>query len=735
MHRFIATMLICCGTIHAAPLPDAPFAQEEARAIAYPEGAGTPARLLWRDGHLWLATDRGVRVYKLNEGAWLDRPALAELGPAFALAPDRDGRVLIGAWDGVHEVDASGARREAWSGGPIGAFRVPGEARRAAWTAYGPDGAVDAGARAARAVDYARSVRDAAVDAQGRTWLATGMGLHVLDGGGRARLYQGIGEILSANVRAVAVDAVGRVWAGVLGGLSVYEDGKPTRNLSPADGVPHSEVQCVEIAPDGRVWVGTPAGVGRYDGVGWSHRHSRRWLPADDARAIAFSPDGTAYVATTGGIGVISARPMTLAEKSGHFLAAVKARHIRAPFIVEKCRLETPGDLGTWKPEDDDNDGSYTAMFMVAEAFRFAVTGDAEAKDHADRAFDFLELLQDVTETPGFVARTVVPADWTRMHDMNETFDERERARRRVDDPRFKPVETRWRPSADGQWLWKGDTSSDEITGHFWGYALYHDLAADADRKRRAANLARRVMDYLMAHDYNLIDPIDGLHTRWGVWSPAKLNHDPDWRAERGINSLEILSFLKTTHHLTGDDKYQAAYLDLLHNHGYLENIREAKTYAPAWITHIDTELLTMAFVGVLRYETDPLLLAAYRDALEHWYRDVRVEQNPYADMTYALLTGASPQTDAALDVLRRTPLDLVNWVVDQRAREDIRPVRAPILEDWNMDRLVPVDERPTIRWDKNPWAMVGGDGGHTAWAPSFWLLPYWMARYLQLVE
>jgi hypothetical protein len=45
------------------------------------------------------------------------------------------------------------------------------------------------------------------------------------------------------------------------------------------------------------------------------------------------------------------------------------------------------------------------------ESFRYAVTKDEDAHIKANKAFQFLKLLQDVTSTEGFFARTIVPAD------------------------------------------------------------------------------------------------------------------------------------------------------------------------------------------------------------------------------------------------------------------------------------------------------------------------------------
>ncbi len=159
------------------------------------------------------------------------------------------------------------------------------------------------------------------------------------------------------------------------------------------------------------------------------------------------------------------------------------------------------------------------------ESFRYAATRDPRAKSHAKRAFEALRFLQTVTETPGFVARTVIPSDWKRMADPNITWTEQEWADNYVHNAREKRVEKRWRLSRDGKWLWKGDSSSDEITGHMFGYLFYYDLVAEQAERKVVAEHVANIVDYIIDGGLVMKD-IDGKHTRWAVWPPEKLNHD-----------------------------------------------------------------------------------------------------------------------------------------------------------------------------------------------------------------
>lgn len=716
---------------------DLPFVQEYHEAFSLGTESGmNDVRAVAVDGagNVWAATGAGLGVLKPSEQTWTWPLSEENRGPAFALAADPDGTVWAGLWNGVyHSIapTAIGVERIPDIYAPIGALWMG----RQGLLAAGPEGVwlrADQKWRVAPQ-SCAHSIRAIIDDPRGGFWVATAMGLCYQDEKSTV-CYQDEASILSCDARDLAYDGAGTLWAGGLGGITRYTDSKRSGEITPEMGLPSVTVQCLAAAPDGRMWAGTDHGLARYDGKSWTVRHGRRWLANDDVRDIAFGPDGTVWIATAGGVSAIRQRTMTLAGKADYFLDVCMKRHVRAPWIVEKCRLPVPGNITKWEPQDDDNDGGYTAFYMAGECCRYAVTKDPGALENAKRAFETLLFLEEVTGVPGFLARTVVPVFWKQMSDANRTYTDRERAEERVRDPRFKPVEERWHLSADGEWFWKGDTSSDEITAHFFGYLFYYDLINDEAERGRVRELTRRIMDYIIAHGYVLVD-LDGTHTRWGVWAPERLNHDPDWRAERGVNSVEILSFLKSAYHMTSDPKYQQEYLRLLSEEGYLANIREGKTFMPGWRTHIDDELLAFAYPALLRYEDDPEIAEVLRASLDHWYTGMGVEQSAFANFIYGWLTGMDPHLDDSLFMLRDTPLDLVNWRMDNSAREDLRVVRKPLLDALQTSRLLPPSERGVIRWDKNPWEAVQGDDGHTEWAPSFWLMPYWLGRYCGFIQ
>ena len=92
---------------------------------------------------------------------------------------------------------------------------------------------------------------------------------------------------------------------------------------------------------------------------------------------------------------------------------------------------------------------------------------------------------------------------------------------------------------------------------------------------------------------------MDGQHTTWGVWSPRMLNGE--WKLQRNLNSLEILSMLKTAHHITDDQKFHQAYLHLIHQHHYALNSINQKLTAPDPTNHSDDELALVVYYPLLK--------------------------------------------------------------------------------------------------------------------------------------
>jgi len=715
-------------------VPDTAFWQEYHQGfIVGKEEGDNDVRSIAVDqsSNIWIATASGIFMKDKNKDTWLPVIDETSRGPAYAVMADKVSGVLMGTCNGVYQFQDNKLRKIEGTEGPVSVLCKSKEGIYA----LGPKGVWLYSNHHFQKKNYsiARSVQNAISDNDGGLWLATKVGLYHCSEKQTA-LYQDTTQLISAYVEGVTLKNNGQLWAGGLGGVSIRAKNKIIKTLTARDGLPTIYVNCIETAPDGTVWVGTRQGIVRYSEDGnHSLLFSRRWLMNDDARDISFDAEGNAWIATAGGVSVIKKRKMTLAEKEAFFYDVLMRRHIRAPWIAGQCHLQTAGDTTTWKPEDDDNDGEYTSNYLTMESFRYAVTKDKDAHEKALKAFDFLKLLQEVTGTDGFFARTIVPSDWTTVHDGNRVYSEKQLADELVQDPRFKPVEKRWHKSGDGKWLWKDDTSSDEMCGHMMGYFFFYELAANNAEKQMIRDHVRKIMDYLIAHNYNFID-VDGSYTRWGVWSPEQINRDPEWASEKSINSFELLAFLKFTYGITHDDKYQNEYLRLINKEGYLKNIAPLNHINPAWYIFFDETMNGYLFPLLLQYEDNPAIKKVYEKSMDEWYAVNKKAECPFFDFMYVYGRHKKINPEKDIKFLTDTPLDLIDWHIDHRQREDVKIVRKPTIEDIQVDELPPASIRSTVRWDKNPWLAESGDP-HIEREPVFWLLPYWMGRYLKIIN
>ena len=464
-------------------------------------------------------------------------------------------------------------------------------------------------------------------------------------------------------------------------------------------------------ASDGAQWLGTAQGVMRLDDRAppRDRRHyfaGRRYLPDDDVQQLF--PDAAAgmWVRTRTGVSHLELRPMTLAQKAEHFEGVVNPRHDRYGLLGDS-HLTTPGDLATNQHVDNDNNGLWTAIYAAAECFRYAVSQSPDARARARHAVEALLFLEDVAGRRGFPARSYI---------------------RKGDRP---PTDGVWHWTADGQYYWKGDTSSDEIVGHFFAFGIAYDLLPDADLKPRIVATTRRIMDHIIDHGYRLVD-VDGKQTTWGKWSPQDFAADPE---DSALNSLELLGFLKTAAHITGDARYEQEYRKVAHELHYADLILRLRQVRRE-MNYSDEELAMLPFYGVFRYETDPAMLARYRRALDDWWENMARELSPL--WTFIYLTG---RPDAAVDLpgavwtLQRMPLDRIRWDVKNSHRADLvwspTPDRSGKREALT---LLPPDERPVMRWNGNPFTVDGGHGGRSEDDGAAFLLPYWLGRYHRFI-
>lgn len=494
---------------------------------------------------------------------------------------------------------------------------------------------------------------------------------------------------------------------------------------------PFAEIVTAATGPDGAIWLAAPQGVMRWNKGDdrWRLFHSRRWLPPGDVRNLRIADDGM-IVETDAGRSMIRSVETTLADKMDVVERRLRAHHLRDGF-VGSIELTEPGDItGGYSQPSDDNDGLWTCLYVAAESFRYAATGEEEARRNAAESLAALMRLEQVTGLPGFFARSILPGDQP--------------------DPTAR-YGGQWSRSPDGKVWWKGDTSSDEVDGHYFAFSIYYDLVADEKERAAIAGVVGRLTDHILAHDLQYFGP-DGRRTTWGVWDPADLNHNLQWIAERGLNSLEILSHLAVAYHVTGDDRYAARARELVETHAYDTNTIYQKLLWPEDVNHSDDELAFLAYYPLLKYERDADRRAKYLASLQRSWQIERPEKSPFYNLIYAAGLQSSRQGDpkvrpthplvdpheydqaACLAWFRDVPVDTICWTVRNSDRADAQSEGRDRRGRAISKSVLPPCERAVMKWNGDPYVLDDGNDGRTRDDGTFILLPYWLGRYHRLI-
>ena len=589
------------------------------------------------------------------------------------------------------------------------------------------------------ATGHVLEIRDIAVH-QDTYAVAAASGLY-LGNGHSWRLAlprQGVVRWAPVDVRGVTFDAAGKLWFAAPQGVGYRVSDEEWRLFTGLEGLPYNDFTCITPGLTG-VWLGTTNGAIYFNEGMWSFRQGRRWLLDDHVRDIAVDDQGHAWIATPGGVSRIAHTQTTLAEKARFYEDEIEKYHRRTSYgYVNPARLSRPGDKHGAEPVFTDNDGHSNGLYLGAVSLGYAATGNETLRQAAVTAFRALAFLSEVTEggshpaPRGFIARAVLP---TSAPDPNPQFDLEYDIRRNKADAMWKIIQPRWPVDESGDWYWKNDSSSDELDGHFFGFGIYYDhVCKTEEEKNEVREAARRIMDHILTHGYNLVDH-DGKPTRWARFSPDDLNRNEAWVDERGLNSYSILTFLAVTHRITGDPKYREAYLELAFDHGYgMNGMTQPKFLSgPNNAGHQpDDNMAFMNYYHLIRYETDPKLLSMFYHAIfTHWQFE-KIERNPFTNFVYAACclgkvrhdhwgeTDISPPPhcfEDAVDTLKRYPLDLVNWPMSNAHRTDMKRLwdvqgesdRAGGRRDG---QVFPIDERHETYWDYDPWALTYNGNG-----------------------
>lgn len=498
----------------------------------------------------------------------------------------------------------------------------------------------------------------------------------------------------------------------------------PTAPSSLQTALPHTDLSCVRVI-NGEYWFGSSKGAFSISPEGEiSYFHGKRWLTDPEVISIRSTVDGTIVILTQNGLSQLHEKEWTLAQKAAFYDRQVRERHIRYGFNASLARLED-GNPATGYLVDSDNDGLWTAMYLGAEAFRYAVTGAPDALANCDESLTAMERLYHINPVPGFPSRSF----------------ERHGYLEQLADP------DRWHHADDPIWDWKGTTSSDEAIGHIFAFGVLAELAPSTNIRDRAIKMIDTLMSHVIKNDLYLID-YDGKPTTWGRWNPSYVNARPKMVGDRKLNSSNLIGMLQTAYHFTQKEKYKDTAFELMEQHGYLDNllypmdqVRSAPADADDWSkmlseewNHSDDEMYFLGYWGLYRYAFNDSLKSRYKKAIvEHWEIE-RPEKEGLWNIFTALVGVDSFDLTEAIWYLQEYPMDLIDWSTENSHRKDIELIE-PNFRNQSTAQVLPPDETKISRHNANRFRLDSQGGGRSEYsAGDIWLLPYWMGRYLEVI-
>lgn len=475
-----------------------------------------------------------------------------------------------------------------------------------------------------------------------------------------------------------------------------------------ANPLPNGAATCWCRAKDGALWQANERGLVRIAQEAYfrddvQYMNAPRYLASNDVAAICPDEHNGVWVWTDAGVSHIFYREMTLEQKAAIYDARVPLRQVRHGFVTTP-RLKRPGDFSEFTHESSDNDGLWTAMYAAGACYEYAVTGSADALQRATAATEAVLSLVDVTGIPGYFARSFVT------------------------DGETLPEDGFWITREGSDVIWKSDTSSDEVVGHFLIYLLAHEFLPDEALKAKIRRIAGEVADFIIDHDYYFID-VTGRPTLWGNWNLDYINGRG--YEDTALNAAELLSHIKVAAYLTGEERFEKEYQKLI-DLGYVDLCCAYLSRKEPTFNYSDEELCYLTYLPLILLEEDPALLAKYREGMSQWWQNIQRELNPLWAYIYKLI---NPELDYDMEgclwTLRRLPLDLRHFASHQDQRADL------VFED-DMDRhgshqtltLLPPDERRIMKWNGNPFSL-GSRGDELEEEPgTIFTFPYWLGRY-----
>ena len=542
-----------------------------------------------------------------------------------------------------------------------------------------------------------------------------------------------------------------------------------------------SDYTCFCETDNGVMWYGANGGVTRFDEnaeLSWDkvmYFSAKRDLPDNDVKSIV--PDGNGvWVLTANGVTHIDMVMMSMEEKALALLEETLTYVDRHGMISQK-HLSESGNIKSILPYGhSDNDGGFTACFSIGEIFHYATLkkekGDYDeetikAREIAVKACEACLLLMYIPgRGDGFVARTYVTTSEPVPDDglfykknaetaiCENTTASQERKMVGMEVKADAPVPERLKKLytsegyKDTDIIYKGDTSSDEITLHYLNLLVAHEFLGrdDPELDELIIRAAKATMDHIIDNGFMLRE-CDGNPTTWAKWNPEYFMTEMGW-ADACLNSAELMMYLNVTMHVSGEEGRYKETLEKLENMGYLDLVTKHRDRCRQMSLAInetdrsdlmygDHMLAVTSFFGLISLEKDEKKKEIFRKGFRSWRYSLAPEFNPGYDFLYFISDpdNAKPDEERIKTWFYRFNVSRLASNISLKNRIDI-PKKYVTDNYYETSVRLPNDECFISKYDRNPLEYKEEDSGGSFCVESCYpfTFAYWIGRYFGFI-
>ena len=535
------------------------------------------------------------------------------------------------------------------------------------------------------------------------------------------------------------------------------------------------------------MWMGAPNGLTRYDKNAENETDTvlffsaSRSLPDNDVKAVLVEEGEkeSVWVLTAQGVTNIVIHEIPAEEKALR-LTEETEKYVSRRGMCTQRNLTVPGELSSVVPYGhSDNSGSFTCAYAVGELCRYDVMkkkyGENDertikARASAVRATEACMLLMYIpSRGDGFVARTYlvptepVPDDGLFYRITGDkavcvpTTDSKKKGIAGKEIYAGAEIPKRLAHlyedlgyTKDGL-VYKGDTSSDEITHQYLLIYFFHKIMGDEDKEldEIVCNAAKNTMKHIIDHGFEFHETSTGKPTTWAKWSKSYFSQLLGW-SDGCLNAAEVLMYLKVTMAVTGEKGiWEETYKKLVEEDGYarLTALHKERFHVSALLEggedveglmYGDNMLATCSYWLLITLEENEELRELYKHGYRGWNGTFRREHNPAYDIPYMLSCPEDEiDTEALADWFRRVDVTRLVTSVGVSSRYDV-PCRTRLGGEKETSWRIAPDEFPISKYDRNPYAYRDHEGGRDRYqveSAYIYTFAYWLGRYFGLIE